>query len=104
VAGWMMIFFILGCCPQGALAVTTYLVAAWCFPLATRGTVIGVASASGKIGAGLGTLLFPIIESRHNVMFVLAFTGNVGAVAFLLTFLFTPPVTGEEVMEGRFAS
>mmetsp|Transcript_49606 Transcript_49606/g.106209 ORF Transcript_49606/g.106209 Transcript_49606/m.106209 type:complete len:484 (+) Transcript_49606:106-1557(+) len=87
IIGWMM---------YGVLAATTYVVPAWCFPAATRGTVVGLSAASGKAGACLGTLFFPILEESWGLDVVLTISGSICAVGACIAFLLTPAVAGEE--------
>lgn len=62
---------------------TTYLLPAQLFPTRVRATGHGVAAASGKVGAVVGTfLLTPAVATvgLHAVMLAMAVLGLVGAI------------------------
>jgi len=74
----------------GFVAITTYVIPTWSFPTSARATVVGLASAAGKVGAVLGAALFPICEAKFGLKIVLAASGFVSFIGVLVTIMLTP--------------
>lgn len=75
------------------VGVTTYSVAGESFPMSVRGTASGIAAASGKTGAFIGTAFFASAEETYGLACVLALCGLVTAVGILFTVALTPDIT-----------
>lgn len=86
------VLFFWGCTINGILGVTTYLLPTESFSAAARGTAVGLAAASGKFGAMLGTALFPFLQ--HGVGFapIMMFSGLLGIAGMLVTLNLVPQV------------
>eukprot|EP00930_Biecheleria_cincta_P050876 TRINITY_DN36060_c0_g1_i1.p1 TRINITY_DN36060_c0_g1~~TRINITY_DN36060_c0_g1_i1.p1 ORF type:complete len:452 (+),score=84.99 TRINITY_DN36060_c0_g1_i1:89-1444(+) len=81
---------------NGILGITTYLVPTESFSAVARATAVGVAAASGKFGAMLGTALFPFMQDGMGLSFILT-TGGVLSVVGVLVTLSLLPKGGEPV-------
>lgn len=72
------------------VGITTYLVPTENFPRSVRATAVGVAAASGKFGAAVGTLVFPISEDHFGLKPVLFVSGCVSLIGAQFTSSLTP--------------
>lgn len=77
--------FFFGCAINGILGITTYLVPTESFSAVARATAVGVAAASGKFGAMLGTALFPFMQDGLGLTSILITGGILSAVGVLVT-------------------
>lgn len=69
---------------------TTYAVPAQIYPTEVRGLAHGISSAAGKLGAFVGTFLFPYLEEALGVQGVMHFMSTICFAAMLWTWVFTP--------------
>mmetsp|Transcript_88473 Transcript_88473/g.245728 ORF Transcript_88473/g.245728 Transcript_88473/m.245728 type:complete len:486 (+) Transcript_88473:267-1724(+) len=74
------------------VSISTYLIPAECFPAMARATCFGIAAASGKFGALVGTSLFPICEAAFGLEAVMLASGCISFLGILVTLAFTPRV------------
>lgn len=89
-----LVFF--ACAVNGVLGITTYLVPTESFPAVARATAVGLAAASGKVGAALGTALFPFMNTGMGMTSILYTGGILSAVGALVTLSLLPK--GKEPM------
>merc|ERR550525_693131 len=73
---------------KSSVGITTYLVPTEAFPAAIRTTACGIAAASGKAGALLGTALFPVCEAAYGLTVLLLASGSMSAFGSFCTVLF----------------
>jgi len=78
------------------IGITTYLVPTEHFPASARGTCVGIAAASGKLGGVVGTALFPIWEARYGLSMVMVSSGIVSLLGAFTTVMFTPATRAED--------
>jgi len=91
--GWITFFYMLFCLVaafQALLGATTYLIPAEGFPATVRGTFVGWAAASGKLGAAIGTAVFPVAEGMFGLSTVLHGCGIVMMFGCFVTAALTP--------------
>mmetsp|Transcript_19710 Transcript_19710/g.67670 ORF Transcript_19710/g.67670 Transcript_19710/m.67670 type:complete len:426 (+) Transcript_19710:517-1794(+) len=69
-------------------AVTTFVLPAAVFPAAYRSTLNGVAAASGKLGAVLGTEIFPALKTRAGLNYVLYASAALSILGAAVTHVF----------------
>mmetsp|Transcript_130595 Transcript_130595/g.227046 ORF Transcript_130595/g.227046 Transcript_130595/m.227046 type:complete len:449 (-) Transcript_130595:57-1403(-) len=69
------------------VGLTTYCCPAEGFPDSIRGSCMGLAAASGKTGAMLGTAIFPMALDTYGLPRVLIASGFIGACGFASTFM-----------------
>jgi len=74
---------------------TTYLIPAEGFPAVARATCFGIAAASGKLGAVLGTALFPVCEASFGLEAVLITSGCMSLAGAGVTLLLSPRVDAD---------
>jgi len=72
------------------LGASTYLLPTEGFPATIRGTIVGLAAASGKVGALLGTALFPLAIEKVGLAIVLLASSAVMFLGAGVTFIATP--------------
>lgn len=90
-SAWILALIFCLCSVCGSLlGITTYLVPTESFPPVARGTCVGLAAASGKVGAAIGTGLFPITEYRVGLSPVMLFCGFVSSCGIVVTWNLTP--------------
>ena len=69
---------------------TTFIYPSEIFPLSVRTTCHGMSAALGKVGAGLGSFCFPLLERNiglTNIMWICAIVTIMGLIC---TILFVP--------------
>jgi len=79
-------------CTLTFLGVSTYLIPSENFPASVRATCVGIAAASGKMGALIGTAIFPSAVASIGLQAVL----YGGTVVMLLGFLVTGQLTPKD--------
>lgn len=84
------VLFFGGCTINGLLGVTTYLIPTESFSAAARGTAVGLAAASGKFGALLGTALFPFLQHGVGFVPIMMISGLLAIVGMLVTLHLLP--------------
>ena len=67
---------------------TTYLLSGETFPTAIRGTGAGFAASMAKLGAVLGTFLFPILKVKIGIPALLALLAFASVLAAIVTYVF----------------
>mmetsp|Transcript_87233 Transcript_87233/g.154530 ORF Transcript_87233/g.154530 Transcript_87233/m.154530 type:complete len:455 (+) Transcript_87233:135-1499(+) len=72
------------------LGASTYFLPTQGFPASVRGTVVGLAAASGKMGALLGTAFFPYATSKFGLPMVIAMSSSTMLVGAVVTFFCVP--------------
>jgi len=82
--------FLCGCALNGILGITTYLVPTESFSAVARATAVGLAAASGKFGAMLGTGLFPFMQDGLGLTSIWITGGILSAVGVLVTLSLLP--------------
>lgn len=81
------IFCVLNFCTAFGPSVGTYVLPAICYPMQMRSTCHGISATSGKTGALVGTLLFPIINrSSVGLPGVLCMQCGCGLLGALLSY------------------
>ncbi|CAE8611290.1 unnamed protein product [Polarella glacialis] len=93
---------VLVCC-MSMLGVATYLVPTENFPASVRATCVGIAAASGKFGALIGTSLFPVAVASFGLQAVLLGGAFIMLSGCVVTSLFTPEGTSTSE-KGRASS
>ena len=72
------------------------------FPADIRAGCHGVAAAVGKVGAAIGTYMFPIMIAQIGVGPVFLIAGGFCILLLFISLAFVPPSTsGEEVIANR---
>lgn len=87
---WLAVLYMFCVFMMPFVGITTYLVPTESFPASARGTCVGIAAASGKLGGVVGTALFPIWEHRYGLNMVLVTSGCVSLMGAFVTLLLTP--------------
>lgn len=77
-----------------ACGLSNYIIPAESFPAVVRSTGHGIAAASGKMGAVVGTALFPLGEHYFGLRAVFFMCGAVNLLGLGSTLLFFPPWKG----------
>lgn len=92
-----MVFF-----GNAALGLVTYIIPGESFPASVRGTLVGIASASGKLGAAVGTSIFPSLESAVGLKAVLQMNAAMMLLGVFVAANFTPErgEVGERAAKG----
>lgn len=72
------------------LGISTYLIPTEHFPASIRTTCVGVAAASGKVGALLGTAVFPHAVETYGLQTVLIWASAIMLVGVAVTTALTP--------------
>jgi len=72
------------------LGASTYLLPTEGFPATVRGSIVGLAAASGKVGALLGTAVFPLAIEKVGLAIVLLGSSIVMILGAGVTFVATP--------------
>lgn len=79
--------------------VTTFVYPAEIFPVMVRSTAHGIAAATGKLGAFIGALLFPIVLIEFKLPGVMLIAGIVSVLGLVLTLLTLPETKGRSLEE-----
>jgi len=79
-------YVLINCAMTGA-NVTTFILPSATYPPTVRGTLNGASSALGKLGAVLGTELFPAVAASSGLDAVLLISAAVSLLGALLTHL-----------------
>lgn len=90
VALYLTIFSIMRCIDGMGPGVATFAIPGQIYPTRIRATAHGISAAAGKVGAVLGTAIFPHLYSSSGLQAVMAFMCFVSAISALWTQLFTP--------------
>lgn len=69
---------------------TTYIIAAEAFPTLIRGSCHGISAATGKLGALVGTALFPVMQVRYGLQYVYFGCCIAALTGAVVTYAFTP--------------
>jgi len=83
------LFFFLCSMTDGVVGITMYVAPSIYFPKSVRATAVGLASSFGKVGAVLGTALFPIMEHDMDLRWAMFIAGAV-ALSTALVSMMTP--------------
>lgn len=75
---------------NASLGLVTYLIPGEIFPAKVRGTFVGMASASGKLGAAIGTSIFPSLEQAIGLKAVLQINSAVLLLGVFVAAKYTP--------------
>jgi len=86
----LLIFSLMGAFDGMGPSVTMFSIPGQIFPTQIRGTAHGVSAATGKLGAAVGTLVFPYLHSTFGVEAVMYFMAQICLVAMVWTWIFTP--------------
>ena len=78
---------------------TTFIYPAELFPVETRTTGHGIASAAGKLGGFVGVLLFPIFMSRGGLHLAEGAAALVSLLGLAITMLMLPETKGRSLEE-----
>ena len=73
------------------------LVSSESYATAVRGTCYGLSAAFGKAGAAVGVQVFQPIENNLGVRWTFIIAAIVGCVGILVTWLFIPNLTGDDL-------
>ncbi|MCL4326026.1 MAG: MFS transporter [Candidatus Thermoplasmatota archaeon] len=79
--------------------VTTFVYPSEIFPSHVRGTGDGIAASSGKIGAFIGTLLFPILNIFVHITGVFAILAFLSLIGVVVTILILPETKQKSLEE-----
>lgn len=90
VALYLTIFSIMRCIDGMGPGVATFAIPGQIYPTRIRATAHGISAAAGKVGAVLGTAIFPHLYSSSGLQAVMAFMCFVSAMSAMWTQLFTP--------------
>merc|ERR1719329_552084 len=90
-----LVFFV-----NASLGLVTYLIPGESFPAAVRGTFVGIASASGKLGAAIGTSMFPSLEHAIGLKVVLQINSAVLLLGVFVAANYTPERSDQSSMKG----
>jgi len=74
------------------VSVSTYLIPAESFPAKARATCFGISAAAGKLGAFVGTALFPVCEAAFGLSSVLVGCGCISIFGAIITLMLTPRI------------
>lgn len=103
VPNWLLL-----CCLYFALFFASCLgcvmftIAGLSFRPELRATCFGIAAASGKLGALIGTAIFPVLEATIGLGAVLCIWGGVGIFGCMGSVIFAPPDQGVFAMFRSF--
>lgn len=95
IHAFQAIYFLSGFFQQLGPNTVSFLVAAECFPIATRATAHGFSAAMGKLGALVPAVLYNYIEDRTKFWVVNWFCLG----GFIVTVVFLPDTTGLDMQE-----
>ena len=73
------------------------LVSSESYATAVRGTCYGISAAMGKAGAAIGTQCFQPIENNLGIRWTFIIAAIVGAVGIVVTWIFIPSLTGDDL-------
>jgi nitrate/nitrite transporter NarK len=73
------------------------LLSSECYATAVRGTCYGFSAAIGKTGAALGTQAFKPIQTNLGKRWTFIIAAICGVVGILVTWIFVPRLTGEDL-------
>jgi len=86
----LLIFSLMGAFDGMGPSVTMFCIPGQIFPTQIRGTAHGVSAATGKLGAVVGTMIFPYLHTTFGVEAVMYFMALICFVAMVWTWIFTP--------------
>jgi len=78
---------------------TTYVYPVELYPTQYRARGHGIASMSGKLGAAISTLLFPVIIVELGKYALLGILGGIAALGFIVTMVFLPETKKRSLLE-----
>lgn len=81
---------LLGSMATSVVGVTTYLVPSENFPPVVRASCVGLSAASGKVGAAVGTAIYPLLVASAGMQVVMNWAGAVMILAGLATMMLIP--------------
>mmetsp|Transcript_122448 Transcript_122448/g.332460 ORF Transcript_122448/g.332460 Transcript_122448/m.332460 type:complete len:467 (-) Transcript_122448:188-1588(-) len=88
---WLLVaIFCVNAVAHAQVGITTYLVPTESFPAVARGTCVGLSAACGKVGAAVGTGLFPTVQATLGLGSVMTFCGGLLLFACVVTWNMTP--------------
>lgn len=92
---WLLVLiFCMNQVAHAQVGITTYLVPTESFPAVARGTGVGLSAACGKVGAAIGTGLFPTVQAALGLGSVMTFCGGLLLFACAVTWSMTPGAKG----------
>ncbi|MCL4403152.1 MFS transporter [Candidatus Marsarchaeota archaeon] len=78
---------------------TTYVYPVETYPTSIRATGHGIAATSGKLGAAISAMLFPIVIGAIGKFSLLAVLGGIAFVGFLITIFLLPETKRRSLVE-----
>eukprot|EP01062_Namystynia_karyoxenos_P058878 TRINITY_DN5032_c0_g1_i1.p1 TRINITY_DN5032_c0_g1~~TRINITY_DN5032_c0_g1_i1.p1 ORF type:complete len:547 (+),score=123.32 TRINITY_DN5032_c0_g1_i1:90-1643(+) len=84
------VFLLLNCSLNAGPSVATYVYPAMVFPVAIRSAAHGMASASAKMGAVVGTFMYPPISDQAGFATVMFIQCGLSAIGAVWTLAFVP--------------
>lgn len=78
---------------------TTFVYPAEIFPARIRTTSHGITAMSGKIGAFIGTFMFPILMARYGLPGAMEVVAGVAVAGLIVTWLMLPEPKGHSLEE-----
>lgn len=88
--GYLSIFAFQRCIDAMGPGVATFTIPAQIFPTRIRATAHGISAAAGKLGAVIGTVIFPNLQAAAGLQAVMAFMALISALTAFWTQLATP--------------
>jgi len=92
----LIVFSLMRCADNGP-GMATFSIPGQIFPTRIRGTAHGISAASGKLGAVIGTFIFPYLNSIFGTQMVMGFMAAVSALTMLWTWAFVPTYSVEDL-------
>lgn len=89
-SGNLTLFSIMRCFDYLGPGVGTYVIPGQVFPTKVRGTAHGMAAATGKVGALIGTVLFPLLSEEFGLGWTLVMCAGLSMLGLMWTLLFVP--------------
>merc|ERR1719198_1784678 len=86
----LVIFSVQRCLDAMGPGVATFAIPGQIYPTKIRATAHGLSAASGKLGAVVGTLIFPQLLAAAGMKTVMFFMAAMSAVTMLWTLVFVP--------------
>lgn len=92
------VFALMRCVDAMGPGFSTFAIPGQIYPTRIRGTAHGISAAAGKLGAVIGTILFPFANEAAGLQVVMALMAGTCALCATWAFMFTP-VYDDEVLE-----
>lgn len=86
----LLVFGLMRAADSAGPGMTTFTIPGEIFPTRLRGTAHGISAASGKLGAVVGVIIFPLMVENTSMKFVMGTMSFVCALTAMWTWVFVP--------------